>query len=136
MISFIFWSLAAICNSIMDMTDHHYSRSVFKNLNPLWWDGNISWKNKYLRENPNLELKKLFPYKKGFLGEINYPTQLTDAWHFFKTLMIIFLTLSVVTFDKNLISSWLGYMIIFIVYYLFWNFWYNLFYNHILHSKK
>lgn len=128
--SFIFWSLASICNSIMDTSNHHYSVSIFKKWNPLWWNGEISWKNKYVNGDSSLGFKKLFPNTKGFLSKINYPVQLTDAWHFFKTLMIIFLTLSVISFDSSC------NIFLFIIYGFIWNFWFNLFYNHILPSKK
>lgn len=132
--SLIFWSLASICNSVMDTSNHHYSTSVFKKYNPMWWNGEISWKNKYIDCNPNLGFKKLFPNRKGFLGKINYPVQLTDAWHLFKTLMIVFLVLSIITFDKDIILSWYGFIVIFIMYGFIWNFCFNIFYNHVLKS--
>jgi len=115
----------------MDKSDHHFYKSIFKKLNPLWWNGEISWRNKYVEGDPNMGFRKLFPNSK-----INYPVQLTDAWHFFKTLMIVFLALSVITFDNTITSSWYGYLIIFVVYGLIWNLWFNLFYNHILQSEK
>lgn len=132
--SFIFWSLAAICNSIMDKTNHHYYNSIFVKLNPIWWNGEISWKNKYVDGNPSLGFRKLFPKSKSILQKINYPVQLTDAWHFFKTLMIIFLALSVITF-KTTISSCEGYLLLLVIYGFVWNISFNLFYNHILKLK-
>jgi hypothetical protein len=130
--SLIFWVLASICNSIMDKTNHHYSKSIFVKLNPMWWDGEISWKNKYINGDSTLGLRKLFPKSNGLLGKINYPVQLSDAWHFFKTLMIIFLVLSVITFDSSSLTSFTDYLIIFISYGVIWNIIFSLFYNNFL----
>jgi hypothetical protein len=134
-VSFIFWSLAAICNAVMDVTNYHYSISIFKKLNPMWWNGEISWKNKYINGDPSLGFRKLFPNSKGLLGKINYPVQLTDAWHFFKMLMIIFLAVSVVTFANTITSINYSQLIYIIVYGILWNSWFNVFYNKILSSK-
>ncbi len=130
--SLIFWVLASICNSIMDKTNHHYSKSIFVKLNPMWWNGEISWKNKYIDGDSTLGLRKLFPKSNGLLGKINYPVQLSDAWHFFKTLMIIFLVLSVITFDSSSLTSFTDYLIIFISYGVIWNIIFSLFYNNFL----
>jgi hypothetical protein len=130
--SLIFWVLASICNSIMDKTNHHYSKSIFVKLNPMWWDGEISWKNKYIDGDSTLGLRKLFPKSNGLLGKINYPVQLSDAWHFFKTLMIIFLVLSVITFDSSSLTSFTDYLIIFISYGVIWNIIFSLFYDKFL----
>jgi hypothetical protein len=116
----------------MDTSNHHYSVSIFRNYNPMWWNGEISWKNKYIDGNSNLGFRKLFPNKKGFMGSINYPVQLTDAWHFFKTLMIVFLVLSIITFDKTIMVNPYGYITVFVVYGIIWNIFFNIFYNKIL----
>jgi hypothetical protein len=119
----------------MDVTNYHYTISIFKNLNPMWWNGEISWKNKYINGDPSLGFRKLFPNSKGLLGKINYPVQLTDAWHFFKMLMIIFLAVSVVTFANTITSINYSQLIYIIVYGILWNSWFNVFYNKILSSK-
>jgi hypothetical protein len=79
-----------------------------------------------------LGLRKLFPKSNGLLGKINYPVQLSDAWHFFKTLMIIFLVLSVITFDSSSLTSFTDYLIIFISYGVIWNIIFSLFYDEFL----
>jgi hypothetical protein len=124
-VSLSFFILASICNSIMDTSSHHFHTSIFKKLNPIWWDGEISWKNKYVNGNPSLGFRKIW-------RDINYPVQLTDCWHFFKTLMIIFLTLSVVTFDSNLIINFYYYILYLIIYGIVWNIVFSLFYDKIL----
>jgi len=120
--------LASIANAIMDTSVHHFSTSVFKNLNKLFWDGEISWKNKYINGDVKLGRRK---WKYG----LNYPVQLTDAFHLFKMLMIVFLAMSVVTFDKtffvqdyNLIS----FGAVLALYGFIWNTTFSLFYNKLL----
>jgi hypothetical protein len=127
-VSVSFFMLASICNSIMDVTSHHFSLSIFKNLNPMWWNGEISWKNKYVNGDPTKGRKKLW-------GNINYPVQLTDCWHFFKMLMIIFLTVSVVTFDSTIINHPYQYLLYICLYGFFWNTTFSLFYNKIFKLK-
>jgi len=119
----------------MDVTNYHYSKSIFKNLNPMWWNGELSWKNKYINGDPSLGFRKLFPNSKGLLGKINYPVQLTDAWHFFKMFMIVFLSASVVTFVNTISDISYSELIYFFIYGVLWNLWFNLFYNRILSSK-
>ncbi len=109
----------------MDTSSHHYYTSILKNLNPNWWNGEISWKNKYIDRNPSLGFRKIWK-------NINYPVQMTDCWHFFKMLMIIFLTLSVVTFDSNLIINSYYYILYIGIYGIVWNVVFSLFYNKIL----
>ena len=133
--SLIFWILAAICNSVMDKTNHHYSKSIFVKLNPMWWNGEISWKNKYVNGDSTLGFRKLFPNSKGVLGKINYPVQLTDAWHFFKTLMIIFLVLSVIMFNSSSLTSFKNYLFVFVMYGVIWNIIFSLFYDKILVNR-
>ena len=128
MLSLLFFMLASIANAIMDTSVHHFSTSVFKNLNKLFWDGEISWKNKYINGDVKLGRRK---WKYG----LNYPVQLTDAFHLFKMLMIVFLAMSVITFDKtffvqdyNLIS----FGAVLALYGFIWNTTFSLFYNKLL----
>lgn len=128
MLSLFFFMLASIANAIMDTSVHHFSTSVFKNLNKLFWDGEISWKNKYINGDVKLGRRK---WKYG----LNYPVQLTDAFHLFKMLMIVFLAMSVITFDKtffvqdyNLIS----FGAVLALYGFIWNTTFSLFYNKLL----
>jgi hypothetical protein len=129
-LSLTFLILAAICNAVMDTSVHHYSTSKLKNLNPNFWNGEISWKNKYIDGDS----------KKGrvkwYFG-LNKPVQLTDAFHLFKMFMIIFICLSIITFDKCMVLvgcnyHWYSFIIMLGVYGTMWNFWFSLFYNKIL----
>jgi hypothetical protein len=62
----LFISIAAILNAIMDTLWTHYTISVFKNLDPKWWNPNQSW-----------------IYVKNWLGWVRF-----DAWHIAKFGMI------------------------------------------------
>jgi hypothetical protein len=133
MLSIILLLLASICNSIMDKSQFHYYRSVFKslNLNQSWWDGNISWKNKYIDQDVKKGRRKILN------SHINYPVQLTDAFHFFKMLMIIFLCCSIITFNPcdvfvNCEINFINFSIILLFYGIVWNVTFSLFFNHIL----
>lgn len=124
MIWIIMVFLSAICNAVMDTLSHHHSTSVFKKHNSGFWaDANlVSWKNKYINNDPVQGRRK-------FLGII-IPVQFTDAWHFFKSLMIILFALSVV-FYSQIIYIWTD----FVLFGIIWNLTFNLFYNHLLKKK-
>lgn len=111
---------ASICNAIMDTLSHHFSTSIFKKLNPTFWNAEISWKNKYIGRNPENGLKSIF----------RYPMQIfySDAWHLFKSCMIIFLGLSAVI---SLTSPNEWYWDLFLFGW-FWNITFSIFYNKIL----
>jgi hypothetical protein len=95
-VSLLFLALAAVCNAVMDKSVHHYPISKLKKLNPNFWNGEISWRNKYVNGDPKLGRVKWYF---GF----NKPVQLTDAFHMFKMLMIINICVSIITFDKTLL---------------------------------
>jgi hypothetical protein len=133
MISLIFFILASICNSIMDTLCHHHSTSIFKKHITGFWSDSIlqSWKNKYANGDPLQGRKKLF-------WIINVPVQFTDAFHFFKSLMIIFTCLSIATFWLNEIyffDYWINVLIVIIIYGTAWNATFSLFYNKILRRR-
>jgi len=136
MISLILFCLAAICNSVQDTVDHHYYKFRWKDKwNPMWWNASVSWKNKYVDRDVSKGFKKW-----NILGiVINKPVQITDAWHFFKTLMIILLAFSVVFyvpivtfFEYKLLNILLDVLLLGIV----WNNTFSLFYDKILVTKK
>lgn len=87
-VNIILMFIAALCNAIMDKVDHHFSKSIFNRIKSpkwrLWFNENDGWKNKYVDRDPNKGRVKW----KIFGIEFNKPVQLTDAWHFFKMLMI------------------------------------------------
>ena len=122
---------------------HHYSTSIFSDLNPQYWDANISWKNKYAwDENGELipvtddnvgctlrwyySLFNLQYIERFFLSATMF-VFITDGMHlmqfFFKNLMILSIA---VLLDPCL--YW------FVIYYLAWAVVWNLFYSIILNK--
>lgn len=134
MISLLFWCLSAVCNSIMDVCSHHFDKSVFNAKNRYFWETDLSWRNKYISGYPECGRRKVKILKWKF----NYPVQLTDSFHLFKSLMIVFICLSIATFNpdwKYDFPVWLKVILTVAVYGLFWNSAFNLFYNKILIKK-
>lgn len=129
-LSLIFIMLAAICNAVMDTSVHHFHTSVFNKLNPYFWDGEISWRNKYINGDPSQGRVK------WYFGLVK-PVQITDAFHFFKMLMIIFICLSIVSFDSSKVIihgvfHLPAFLIMFVLYGILWNIIFSLFYDKIL----
>lgn len=123
MISLLFFSLAVICNAVMDEISHHYSQSIFhKNSEKhnKWWNPEVSWKNKY---------------KNGVVewGRNSTPIIFSDAWHLFKGLMLLFFILSIITFDAFfLFQTWWMFLPISLIYIiLYWTI-FELFYKYLL----
>ena len=134
LVSIFFVFLAAACNSTIDTLDHHQSSSIFSTFkNGLWWNFHEGWRNKYIDRDPKKGRVKLF-------WKINKPVQITDAWHFFKMLMIVFMCTASVFAAASVYMSenheWYSYIILLIVYGLTWNLTFSLFYERILIKNK
>ena len=124
MISFILIFLCAVCNSVMDVCSFHYDNSVFAKFQPKIWETSISWKNKYMNwDGGDKRMRKLF-------WIINYPTFLTDSWHFAKSLMIVLFVLSIVLYVP-VVSPVVDFLIMGAI----WNLTFNVFYNKIFVKK-
>lgn len=88
MISIMFWLLACVSNSIMDVLSTRYDVSIFRNFsNQLFYDWRISWRNKW-KDGDKSKGEK-------FLFASTIFVFLTDAWHLYKALMLMFLILSI-----------------------------------------
>ncbi len=118
----LFIVLAAICNAVMDTLAHHYSVSIFKNDNPNYWDASISWKNKYINGDKSQGRVK-------WIFGIDKPEQLTDAWHLFKTLFLLFFitAIAVHNYNENILYSICKNGFFYIIVF-------NIFYNGFLYS--
>jgi hypothetical protein len=121
----------------MDKTSHHFGQSVFKDKGD-WWDSVNSWKLKYVDgDSTKGRIKWYFGLDK--------PVQLTDAWHFFKMLMIVFICTSISLLILNpvlivrLTDGWLDYVFNFVgqlvIMGIVWNNTFTLFY-HTIWVKK
>ncbi len=131
MISLFFFVLAAICNSVMDTLEHHFDNSIFRKLNPFFWNPVYSWCNKYIDRDGHKGHRKI----KG--TNIDFPDALTDGWHLFKMLMIVFLALSVITFEPYyfIANYWLRSAVYLLIYGTAWNCTFSIFYNKLLIKK-
>lgn len=105
-------AFAAICSAITDTLLFKFSVSVFKGLDPKWWNPMVSWM-----------------YKSGFIV-------FADSFHFFKSFMLFFggaaflFTYSVgVKVGKHTEASWLDYVVLTIILALDWNLVFNLTYK-------
>ena len=105
----------------MDTVCHHHDNSIFANYKTGFWsDGyTTSWKNKYVNGDPAQGRKKWF-------WKINVPVQFTDCFHFFKSLMIIFLIAAIVWYRP--LFDWYDFLILGTL----WNITFSVFYNVIL----
>lgn len=124
MISLLLVALAAICNAVMDVISFHYKQSIFTKYNPQWWNPAISWKNKYIDWDNDVRMEKVIYI--GNLFSIKYPTFLTDAWHFFKSLMIVLLGFAIVLYVP-VVNIYVDIILVGLA----WNLIFNVFYNKI-----
>lgn len=154
-LSLIFWVLAAICNAYMDSITYHwyeskihnflienYKGDQYRNLYN-WFNPQVSWLNKYEDRNA------LKPIRKICFGLFDRP--FTDAWHTLKSLMIVFICLSIsclftlegarfmvsifdLLFCFNL-PLFLSSLWVITMYGTIWNLTFNLFYNKWLKAK-
>lgn len=99
LIPLFFYCLSGALDAVMDVLQDHFSVSVFKNLNPQFWNPNVSWTNKYIDGDVNKGHKKI-----TILGfAFNYPDALTDAWHMSKMLMVVTDVMSITS------AAWIGF---------------------------
>ena len=91
----------------MDNLKDHWYKSIFNKYNPDFWNPEISW-------------------KKGFVKGTDYHM---DAWHIFKSSMIISLVLAIVLYSPIICP-----IVDFMIYGAIWNLSFNIFYNHILNK--
>lgn len=101
-------ALASASNAVMDTLATRYDRSIFAQMSShqQWLDPRISWVNKWKDGDP--KHGEAFPLSSTALACT------TDAWHFFKTLAITFLTLALIAPWTHLIRlRWWGWVLIF-----------------------
>ena len=118
LISIILLIFAFINKAICDVLNSRYNHSIFKNLNPNYFNPTVSWKNKY----------KDGDYTKGakFFGSTTFFVMFTDFWHLSNFLMtisfILSLTLNVyyIPYFSTIVDSILIYVLYGIVFQLFY----------------
>jgi hypothetical protein len=129
----IFIIIAAICNAIMDTLWHHYDKSIFGDLNPMFWNPKVSWRLKYKDHKPT---EGRIKWDLG-LFKINKPSAISDAWHIFKTANIISLISAISIAFLNIpietpLHSFLDFLILTTVLGTLRNYTFSLFYDKIL----
>jgi hypothetical protein len=120
MTSLILIILASICNSIMDVLFTRYDKSIFKKCNPLYWNPQLSWKYKWkMPLQPPIKKWYYFgvypQYEERFPYSSTIFVFITDAWHLFKALMLLFIMLSIVNYVP-LINPYIDWFL----YYITW----------------
>jgi len=97
----LFFIIAAFSESIMDTLQFHYYNSIFKLFkNKLFWNPEISWRNKYKNGNP-LDGEKFLFSKTLLVG-------LTDGWHLFKLIRNFSLFFGIFLIFNLTYSIWLS----------------------------
>ena len=135
MITSILLLAAGILNAVMDKIAFNYKSSIFKDLNPRFWDVKQSWKNQwkwplepytgwYYFGLYTPRYKENFPYSNTFL------VWATDAWHLAKALMLGCIMLGIVFY-----SPMFGWFIVAVVYYCIFTLAFTYFYSYILKAK-
>lgn len=133
-LSLFFFILAAVCNALMDKIQFHWYKFRWKDkLNPQYWNPALSWKNKYIDNNPQKGLK----YK----GAFGFLANFLDAWHLFKMIMIISFALSAICFPvafKFCVfnSYWLNGALWLIVLGVAWNIPFNYCFHKVFNKPK
>ena len=135
MITSILLLAAGILNAVMDKIAFNYKSSIFKDLNPRFWDVKQSWKNQwkwplqpytgwYYFGLYTPRYKENFPYSNTFL------VWATDAWHLAKALMLGCIMLGIVFY-----SPMFGWLIDAVIYYCIFTLAFTYFYSYILKAK-
>jgi len=135
MLTILFITAAGILNAVMDKIAFNFRSSIFKDLNPRFWNVKESWKNQwkwplqpytgwYYFGLYTPRYKENFPYSNTFL------VWATDAWHLAKALMIACIILGVVAYKPMF-----GWLVDGIMLYCFFTVAFTYFYSYILKSK-
>lgn len=132
MITLVLIALAGALNATYEILFVAYKYSIFKNLNPQYWDPKTSWIYKwkyplapapkrwyYFGFQPRHEER--FPYSSTiFVG-------LTDAWHLFKAIMLGCLMIAIVSYTP-IFSPLLDIILLYCIF----TFAFTIFYDNIL----
>lgn len=112
--------LAGVCKAVKDTLQFHYGNSIFSKLNPQYWNADVSWKNKYKED---LKTPK-------FWGSTTIFVWLTDAWHLFDMLGVLFMFFAcffAVLSDFKVWAIYLSIFILFVVYHVIFEVFFRLF---------
>ena len=137
MISLILIALAGALNATYEILFTGFSQSIFKKLNPEFWNPLESWKFKWASPFPQAVEDKWYyfgflpRYKERFPYSSTVFVFLTDAWHLFKALMLGCIMLAVVNYSV-LITPFIDFILLYITF----TFAFTMFFDYILRIKK
>ena len=137
MVTLLLIVLAGFFNAVMDTLFTHFSQSIFKNLNPLFWNPEESWQNKWAQPFPQPYEPKWYyfgfppPYKERFPYSSTIFVFLTDAWHLAKALMLACIMGGIVLYEP-IVGGWGD----FFIYYCSFTFTFTMFYTYIFLGEK
>jgi hypothetical protein len=131
MISILLMVLVGVCNAVMDVLFTRYDKSIFTKFNPEWWNPQISWKWKWdMPLHPSPHYWYYFGFYPAYAERFPYSSTIfvwvTDAWHFFKALMIGFCCLAIVYYEPCLGTFW-----DFVLCYCAWTFTFTMCYDYL-----
>lgn len=122
MISLVLLFIAALCNALMDTLSHHWYKFRWRHkVTGQWWNPELSWKNKYMQCGLDVRYKWYYKF-----------VWFSDAFHFFKSLMIVLICASIVMWTE---AEPLYKLIGFAVCGFVWNLGFGLGYNWIYVKK-
>jgi hypothetical protein len=132
LIPLLLYCLSGIADAVKDKINHHYSKSIFSKYDEQYWNPRISWKNKYVDNDPKNGFKKIKIFRHF---KITKHVAFTDAWHLFKSIKEVLIGIAI-TFGVYLcINLSLLYSLIFLlVLGILRNFCFTLFYHKLLNK--
>ena len=88
---FVFLCFAGLCEAAMDALAHYYEQSVFKKLNPTYWNPVVSGVNKW-KNGDRTQGERFFLSSTLLVG-------FTEGWHLFKMArtLLLFGAIAVIT---------------------------------------
>lgn len=95
-IIFLCLYFAGLCEAAMDTLAHHYEQSIFKNMNPNYWNPTISGKNKWKNGDRN-QGERFFLSSTLLVG-------FTEGWHLFKMGRTLLLFASIAALSNWIIA--------------------------------
>jgi len=135
MITLILIIIAGALNAIMDKLVFAFKSSIFKDLNPRFWDVKQSWKNQWkwpLQPYDSWYYFGLYTprYKENFPYSNTFLVWVTDAWHLTKSIMLGLIMLGIVLYNP-IFST----LIDLFIYYIAFTISFTYFYEYILNKK-
>ena len=103
----VFVILSAVCKAVKDTLQFHFYDSIFDKCNHQFWNPDVSWKNKY--KDGEIGVPK-------FCGSTTLFVWLTDAWHLFDMLGILFMFFACFFTVLSDFKTWAIYLSIFILF--------------------